>query len=863
MNNFRRHILCNALVLAIGIGGAVSNVQAQVAADRKSFDVPAQPASAALNAFAEQADITLVFSQDLVAGITTRPLEGSYTTADGLQAMLEGTGLTIQRINDSTISIGDGTPAPGTDQVTAQRRAGSTTLDTITVTGTRIRGGETPSPVITIGTEKIREEGFTDLGEVIRSIPQNFSGGQNPEVGSGNLSGAGNANWNLTGGSGLNLRGLGPDATLTLLNGKRMSYGGTQQAVDISAIPVEAVERIEIVADGASAIYGSDAVGGVGNVILKRDFEGVTIGTRYGSATDGGLTTREYNVTAGANWSSGGLIATAKDTSIDPIYASQRNYADYLIAPTTIYPGSDLRSALVSVHQSLGDYVEIRLDALRTKRDQLYYYNYRGTNSFSPETTTTLVSPTIEFSLPRDWTLSLGGSWGEDEHNERSTTENATTGNITVGDQCYCNEGRAYELGAEGPLFSLAGGDARLAVGAGYRTNEYVRRNYITDTTTISGDQSAKFAYAEINLPVIGPSQNVPGVHRLTLTAAARGEDYDTFGSVITPKLGLLYSPRNDFTLKASWGRSFKAPTLSQQNLAQYGYLDPPGYWGGTGYSADATVLNLDGGNPDLDPERARTWSTSLAFHPAAWPGLEAELTYFDIEYTDRVVQPITSYSQAMSNPNYAQFIDYSPTAEEQARIISSVYQFYNFSGASYDPDNVVAIVYTNFTNVARQRVKGIDLSGAYRFDLAGGQLTIRGSASWLDSTRQISSALSAYDLAGTLFNPAKVNSRIGAVWSQGGFSVSTFANYTGSVKDTVNNEEGASFTTINATLHYATSQPEGVWSGLVFSLSAQNLFDRAPPLYTPVMAMYAAPYDGTNYSAIGRFLSLSVSKHF
>src|SRR5690625_3643622 len=94
-----------------------------------------------------------------------------------------------------------------------------TTLESVQVTGTRIRGGTTASPVITIGSEQIQQEGFTDLGQVIRSIPQNFSGGQNPGVLSGNLQGAGVANQNMTGGSSLNLRGLGPDATLTLLNG--------------------------------------------------------------------------------------------------------------------------------------------------------------------------------------------------------------------------------------------------------------------------------------------------------------------------------------------------------------------------------------------------------------------------------------------------------------------------------------------------------------------------------------------------------------------------------------------------------------------------------------------------------------------
>lgn len=161
-----------------------------------------------------------------------------------------------------------------------------------------------------------------------------------------------------------------PDASLTLLNGRRMAYGGFSQAVDISAIPVEAVDRVEIVADGASAIYGSDAVGGVANVILKRDFDGVALGARYGAAAEGGLATHEHNATAGTAWSRGGFIATYQRTVADPIYARQRSYTAHLPEPQTIYPGMDTRSVLVSAYQSVGDAAELHLDALRTHRDQ-------------------------------------------------------------------------------------------------------------------------------------------------------------------------------------------------------------------------------------------------------------------------------------------------------------------------------------------------------------------------------------------------------------------------------------------------------------------------------------------------------------
>lgn len=734
-----------------------------------------------------------------------------------------------------------------------------TELQTVVVTGTRIRGGTTPSPVITIGSEQIQQEGFTDLGQVIRSVPQNFSGGQNPGVAAG-ATGGGQGNQNISGGSSLNLRGLGQDASLTLLNGRRMSYGGFTQMVDISAIPVEAVDRIEIVADGASAIYGSDAVGGVANVILRRDFDGLTVKAGYGSATDGGLATHEYSATGGTTWSTGGLMATWKKSDNDPIFASQRGYAKSMYAPSTLYQASKLRSGLFSAHQALGGNGEFRLDTFRTERK--IYTNLAYANNYehnAPDTTTTLVSPSVDLFLPGNWTMSVGGTWGRENTDvDYSVVTPATSSTLSrVG---YRNRSRAYEIGAEGPLFSLAGGDASLAVGAGYRKNAFQYRNLISGYTQIEGAVASRFAYAEFNVPLIGPEQNVSGARQLVLTGAIRDEDYDSFGGVATPKLGLIYSPTADFTLKASWGKSFKTPTLTQQYQARNAYLLPAGALGGIAYAPDATALYLIGGNPALSPERARTRSASLAFHPESLAGMEAELTWFDVDYTDRVVQPVVS-TQALSNPAFAQFIVNAPTAAEQAEMLQD-FRFTNATGASYDPGKVVAIVPNLFMNAARQRARGLDASGSYRVDLAAGRLTVRGSASWLHSTQQNSLSQPAYDVAGRLFYPAKVNSRIGAVWQQGGFTAALFGNYKSGVTNTADGRKSASFTTFDATLRYDTGAREDAWSNLALELSAQNLLNRAPPLYA-VTSLTSTPYDSTNYSAIGRFLSLSVSKHW
>ena len=794
-------------------------------------------------------------------------LVAAIGTSEWAMAQDTTTGTATQGRTPVTKAPAKAPPKKSTDKAAAPA---TTNLQTVTVTGTRIRGGTTPSPVITIGSEQIQQEGFTDLGEVIRSVPQNFSGGQNPGVAAGANFGAGGlANQNITGGSSLNLRGLGPDATLTLLNGRRLSYGGFVQAVDISAIPVEAVDRLEIVADGASAIYGSDAVGGVGNVILKRDFDGV-IDRHTLRRCHRGWHDDQGVHGCGRYW----LGQWRPDRHVQGwlrrphLYAASAITPAHMAAPTTIYPGSDLHSGLFSAHQMLGESAELHLDALRTERRQRAEYVWGGNNRLTPQTTTSFVAPSLDIQAPNDWTLTVGAAWGRDEHIQYQQRTDANSGaTALLVDDCYCNESRTFEVGAEGPLFPLGGGDARLAAGAGYRKNSYTQTNRITHVDTVRGSESNRFAYAEIDLPFVGPESHIAGVERLTATAAIRAENHGSFGSISTPKFGLIYDPSTDVTLAATWGKSFKAPTLYQRYSGSYRWLDRPQNYGGTGYPADATILFRSGGNPSLEPERARTWTASLKLHPEALPQFETALTWFDIDYRDRVIEPITNYDEALSNPIYAEFVDYTPTAEEQAAMLAGAQNFYNFSGADYDPDKVVAIIGAQYVNATRQRVRGLDLSGSYRWDLGGGGLTVRGSASWLESSQQTRGMPAAYDLAGTLYNPAKVKGRFGAVWSSGGFSAAAFANYTDGVTNTLDGRETASFTTADADLRYSTGEQRRAWSGLEFALSAQNLFNRAPPLNT-VMNLGAGnrqsvPYDSTNYSAIGRFLSLSVTKHW
>jgi outer membrane receptor protein involved in Fe transport len=853
-------ITCSGLVVT-----STAHAQSTPSVAARAYDIPAGDLAAALNKFSNQSGLQVLFDTALVQGRTAPAVRGTMDAHQALQHLLEGSSLRPVWLNARTVILKQNQPRKKSQASPVASAEGTaakpTTLEAVAVTGTRIRGGVTASPTITIGAQQIRDEGFSDLGEVTRSVPQNFSGGQNPGVAAGASQG-GQSDQNITGGSGMNLRGLGPDATLTLLNGHRMSYEGFAQAVDISAIPIDAVERLEIVPDGASAIYGSDAVGGVANVILKRDFNGVTLGARYGSANGGGLTIREYTATAGTTWTTGGFIAAGEKSSNDPIYADQRGYTQSMYQPSTLWQGSNLRSGLFSLHQSLGDAVELHLDALGNDRNSQEAQAYPGVYyPYNVETKTTMLAPSLEVWLPGDWTLTLSGAVGKEKDSAAqpmvSTTGGAVTDNGLAVDR---NKSLTYEIGAEGPLFTLPGGEARLATGVGYRYNKYL--SLYSNEIDTDGDESSRFAYAELNLPLVGPEQGIGGIERLELTGAVRTEDGD-YGRVTTPKFGVIYDPTADFTLKASWGKSFKVPTLLHQYQTQTAYLYPATMLGGAGYAADASALALCCGNPNLVPERARTSSTSLLFHPEAVPGLEAELTWFHIDYTNRVVLPLgAAIFQALGNPVYAEFVDNDPKASEQAAVLANTVAFYNYTGADYDPSKVVAIVDNRYVNASGQKFKGIDLSGSYGADFAYGHLIIRGSVSWLESKQQLVSTQDFHNLAGTLFNPAKLNGRIGAMWQQGSFTASLFGNYKSGVINTADGRKGASFTTFDATLRYDTGAREDAWSHLALELSAQNLLNRAPPLYAVTSLTYT-PYDSTNYSAVGRFVSVSVSKHW
>ncbi|MDE2369776.1 MAG: TonB-dependent receptor [Burkholderiales bacterium] len=174
-------------------------------------------------------------------------------------------------------------------------------VDRIEITGSRIKRvkdeGALPLQVIT--AQDIRQQGLVSADDVLRALSVNSLNANNA-VSSNSVFGQ-EADRLAGGGSYANLRGLGPTGTLVLLNGRRLSNQGMSGgAVDLNAIPIEMIERIEVLKDGASAIYGTDAIGGVINFILKRDYEGLQASAQYSTPLQsGGGQRRKASVSAG------------------------------------------------------------------------------------------------------------------------------------------------------------------------------------------------------------------------------------------------------------------------------------------------------------------------------------------------------------------------------------------------------------------------------------------------------------------------------------------------------------------------------------------------------------------------------------
>jgi iron complex outermembrane receptor protein len=207
------------------------------------------------------------------------------------------------------------------DQTASPQKA--TSLKTVVVTGSNIRRVdlETSNPVLTIDRAQIQASGKQTLGDLVQSIPAIAGAATNPNVNNGGGNGA----------STVSLRGLGSARTLILVDGKRVLNN------DINAIPASMVERIDVLKDGASATYGSDAIGGVVNFIMRKDFQGAQVSVNYGESDHNDGAQKGFSATFGTSSDKGNIVGGIDYNHFDAVSSGDRSYSKYA---TYLYSGS-------------------------------------------------------------------------------------------------------------------------------------------------------------------------------------------------------------------------------------------------------------------------------------------------------------------------------------------------------------------------------------------------------------------------------------------------------------------------------------------------------------------------------------------
>ncbi len=415
----------------------------------------------------------------------------------------------------------------------------------------------------------------------------------------------------------------------------------------------------------------------------------------------------------------------------------------------------------------------------------------------------------------------------------------------------------------EGRPFHLPGGDLAVALGVQARRETFDDRvtaftGAVTPQEIVapSSDRMITAVFAEARLPLVGPENARPGVQRLELSIAGRVEEYDDFGRTTNPKIGLVWSPVAALNLKASWGTSFRAPALRQLTDATEA---APTFV----QRADGTsVLSLYryGGNPDLKPETAQTWTAGFDYRPEG--GLRLGVSYFDTRFEDRISQPVNeNLSNALIDPALAPFvqvIDPANSAADLALIRSYIEDPAYPYGSFYPATTYGAILDARWVNASQVDVRGVDLDLSYPWQVGDSTVNVDATASWiLDYETRLTPTASSNSVVGRIGYPVRLRSRAGATWSRGSLTAGLHWNHVAAYADALGRGIDAWKT---ADLQISWAPDLAVLAGVRLVASVQNLFDADPPFYDSSTGL---GYDPGQGDLLGRVASLQLIKRW
>lgn len=837
-------------------------------ADELQWSLPAQDLSVSLREVSSRTGRSVIAPSELVSGRKAPAISGPFTAEGAVRMLLLGSGLEVRRVGDSLVIFA---PVAGESRADAADDPPPASAEEapIVVTGTNIRGAQPTSPVITITRRQIEQTGATSVDELMRTIPQNTQGGVNKES-----FGLPTADQDVTDhGSGLNLRGLGQRATLVLVNGRRLAPSSSGSFVDVSLIPVSAVERVEILTDGASAIYGSDAVGGVVNFILRDNLEGLETSIQAGITTRGGGEQLLLSQSAGQDWSSGHAMLTYEYRLENEVEAGERSFTINLRPGTFLLPRERRHSLLGTLEQELLPRLSLGLTgsyARRTTERTVYQSVSPLPIGADAEAESVSLAAELSYELPGDWRLRADGNYALSDDNQRQTQPG---GIALVNSRRVRNEILEGGVRLDGSLFGVPGGPVRLAVGAQARREDY--RDAFESSSIPEVVREARrnvhSAYAELLVPLFSQLNRRPGLERLQISAAARYDRYSRTGSTFDPKLGLLWSPARGLDLRASYSTSYRAPLLSEISGAYSVLYVPARFFYAIPSQAPAGSIAavVQGSNPDVQPETSRNWTFGGDWAPAFAPGLTLTANYYSIRFSDRIALP-TSRANVIGNPAFAPIYDLTPDVAAVTRLIGGAQTVLDFSGPGFSnggstPADVDVVLDTRISNTAFTSTRGFDVGLRYAFSLGADAFVLDANLNHIiqfdDQLTAASPIIRGLDRP---YRPLDWRARAGIGWSRGGWAGSIFLNHADSYRDdrTATLRDMSAHRTVDTSLSYSFRGEGSPLRGLRLALYVENLFDNAPPRLLPEAGSTTGlGYDPINASGRARFVTLQLRK--
>lgn len=357
-------------------------------------------------------------------------------------------------------------------------------LERIEITGSRIKsiGAESTSPITSVGKEDISIKQPVAVEELVRGLPSSY-----PAIGPAMNNGS-------TGIASIDLRGLGSNRTLVLVNGRRIVPANLGGVVDTNTIPVSLLERVDLVTGGASAVYGADAVSGVVNFVTKRNFSGVEATTLYSASEKGDAQRYKNDLTLGANMADGrgNVVIHVGTTRTTPLQLAQRDYAGTVIASSTGAPGGFSGTAVPAQWSGIPDLPAQVIDSgtglLRAAAGTADAYNTNPPNYFETPLTRTQATALGRFQI-NDY----AEAYSEIFHTRSNVTLNlAPSGtfgaalNIPIGNPYITPAVRSQLCAAYGISAAncVAGGTTEFRANIARRFVEAGPRIYSYDNTT-------------------------------------------------------------------------------------------------------------------------------------------------------------------------------------------------------------------------------------------------------------------------------------------------------------------------------------------------------------------------------------------